>query len=238
MTASLPVPSGPVRVLVVEDEPEMQVILRDNLEYEGFEAISAETGEKAVKLAFQNRPDVILLDVMLPGMNGYQVCRKLRDGGLSVPIIMITARNSDIDRVLGLELGADDYVGKPFSVQEVIARVKVQLRRRASSAAEREPDEFRFGETTVDLRRQQVRRRSRRVDLSGREFELLRYFIVHQGELVNRDQLLSDVWGYRSIPLTRTVDNFVAKLRRKLERDPQNPRHILTVYGTGYRFVP
>jgi two-component system alkaline phosphatase synthesis response regulator PhoP len=155
-----------------------------------------------------------------------------------MPIIMITARNSDIDRVLGLELGADDYVGKPFSVQEVLARVKVQVRRRAGGVADREPDEVKFGEVVVNLRRQQVRRRSRLIPLSGREFELLRYFIAHQGQLVSREQLLSDVWGYSSMPLTRTVDNFVAKLRRKLERDPQNPRHILTLYGTGYRFVP
>lgn len=230
-------PGARTRVLVVEDEPQMQVILRDNLEYEGYEALGAETGEKGVELAFQTQPDLILLDLMLPGMSGYEVCRKLRDGGLPMPIIIITARNAEMDRILGLELGADDYVGKPFSVREVMARVKVQLRRRANSA-EREPDEFKFGEITVDLRHHQARRRSRRIELSGREFELLRYFVMHRGEMVSRQQLLTDVWGYSSMPLTRTVDNFIAKLRRKIERDPQNPQHILTMYGTGYRFLP
>ena len=237
MSASHPAASPAIRVLVVEDEPQMQVILRDNLEFEGYEAIAAETGEKALALVAQVQPDVILLDVMLPGISGYQVCRKLRESGVGAPIIIITARNTEIDRVLGLELGADDYVGKPFSVQEVMARVKVQVRRRAGQAAN-EPATIQFGEIVVDMKRQQVRRRSRPVEMSGREFDLLRYFLAHKNELVSREQLLSDVWGYHSMPLTRTVDNFVAKLRRKIERDPQAPRHILTVYGSGYRFLP
>ncbi len=229
--------AAPARVLVVEDEPEMQVILRDNLEFEGHEALEAASGEAAVELAFRERPDLVLLDLMLPRMSGYEVCRQLRDGGLLMPIIMITARNGEADRILGLELGADDYVGKPFSVREVMTRVRVHLRRRGGEA-ERELDQFSFGEITVDLRRHQVRRRSRSVVLSGREFELLRYFVRHKDELVSREQLLRDVWGYTNMPLTRTVDNFVAKLRRKIERDPQNPRHILTLYGVGYRFIP
>ncbi len=237
MSASNPAANPAIRVLVVEDEPQMQVILCDNLEFEGYEAIAAETGEKALALVAQEPPDVILLDVMLPGISGYQVCRKLRESGVGVPIIIITARNTEIDRVLGLELGADDYVGKPFSVQEVMARVKVQVRRRAGQATN-EPATIQFGEIVVDMKRQQVRRRSRPVEMSGREFDLLRYFLAHKNELVSREQLLSEVWGYHSTPLTRTVDNFVAKLRRKIERDPQDPRHILTVYGSGYRFLP
>lgn len=224
------------RVLVVEDEPQMQVILRDNLEYEGYEVVDAETGERGIDLAFRMLPDLLLLDIMLPGMNGYQVCQKIRNAGLSMPIIMITARNAEADRVAGLEIGADDFVGKPFSVREVVARVRAQLRRVHS--ADCESEQVKFGDITLDLRRQQVHRRSRRLEMSGREFELLRYFVVHRGELVSRDQLLSDVWGYNNMPLTRTVDNFVAKLRRKIEPDPQNPRYIVTMYGGGYRFLP
>jgi DNA-binding response OmpR family regulator len=224
------------RILVIEDEPDMLTILRDNLEFEGYQVDAAMTGEDGLAIALAERPDVILLDLMLPGISGYDVCRKLRAHGLKKPVILITARNSDVDRIAGLDLGADDYIGKPFNIGEVLARVRVQLRRAAEQAPARN-DEFQFGHVVVDVRRQAVKRRGRRVDMSSREFQLLSYFILHRGELISRDQIMADVWGYSHIPETRTVDNFVSKLRSKLETDPQHPRYILTVYGTGYRFA-
>ena len=224
------------RVLCVEDESQMQTVLEDNLQYEGYEVLSAQTGELAVELALTQRPDLVLLDLKLPQMSGYEVCRRIRAAGLSVPIIMVTARNTDLDRIAGLELGANDYVGKPFNVRELLARVRVQLRW-AEAAARQESHEYRFDDVVIDMVRHEVRRASQRLDLSSREFELLHYFIQHPGELVTREQLLSDVWGYHELPMTRTVDNFVAKLRSKVEQNPGEPRHILTVHGAGYRFV-
>jgi DNA-binding response OmpR family regulator len=221
---------------VVEDEPDMLTILRDNLELEGYRVELATTGEEGLKLALRDSPDVVLLDIMLPGMSGYDVCRNLRGRGLKTPIILITARNSEMDRVAGLDLGADDYVGKPFNIGEVLARVRVQIRRGRDEEPQRR-DEFRFGNVVVDMRRQVVKRAGKRVEMTSREFQLLSYFILHQGELVTRDQLLIDVWGYSHPPLTRAVDNFVFKLRSKLESDPQRPRYFLTAYGTGYRFT-
>lgn len=224
------------KILVIEDEPDMLTILRDNLEFEGYKVIVAMTGEEGLASAMQDRPEVVLLDLMLPGLSGYDVCRKLRGHGLTIPIIIITARNSDVDRIAGLDLGADDYVGKPFNIGEVLARVRVQLRR-ARNQAPRTDDQFRFGTVLVDLRRQVVKVSGRRVDMSAREFHLLSYLILHRGELVSRDQIMTDVWGYSHIPESRTVDNFVFKLRSKLERDPQRPRYLLTIYGTGYRLA-
>ena len=225
-----------LRVLAVEDEPEMQVILGDNLEYEGFEVLSAATGEEGLQLAMAKQPDLILLDLLLPRMSGYEVCRRLRTERFTMPIIMLTARNAELDRVAGLEMGADDYLGKPFGVGELIARVRVQLRR--PRQAGRGPVELRFGDVVVDLRQRRARNGPEPLELSSREFELLEYLIDHADKVVTREELLSAVWGYGAAPLTRTVDNFVAKLRKKVERDPRDPRHILTVHGSGYRFVP
>ncbi len=222
------------RILLVEDEPDMKVILRDNLEYEGYEVLAADTGEEGLEVALRERPDLLLLDVMLPKMSGYEVCRRLRAAGLTTSIVMLTARNAEIDRITGLEFGADDYIGKPFSIPELLARVRVQLRRLATTT--REPAEFRFGDIVVSLAQRQALRAGECIDLSSREFDLLRYFIAHRDELVTRQQLLSDVWGYNNLPLTRTVDNFVAKLRRKIEPNPQHPLYIVTVHGAGYRF--
>jgi DNA-binding response OmpR family regulator len=223
------------RVLTVEDEPEMQVILRDNLEYEGYEVVSAATGEAGLQMAAQRPPDLVLLDVMLPRMSGYEVCRRLRAERFTMPIIMLTARNAELDRVAGLEIGADDYLGKPFGVRELVARVRVQLRR--AHQPDRGPCEVRLGDVVVDLRLRRARCGKRPLDLSSREFELLEYLIDHADKVVTREELLGAVWGYSEAPLTRTVDNFVAKLRKKVERDPRDPRHILTVHGSGYRFV-
>lgn len=224
------------KILVIEDEPDMLTILRDNLEVEDYRVEVATSGEEGLKAALREPPDVILLDIMLPGMSGYDVCRNLRYRAVKTPIIMITARNADMDRVAGLDLGADDYIGKPFNIGEVLARVRVQIRR----AHDHEPqrgEAFSFGNVVVDLRRQTVKRGGKSVEMTSREFQLLSYFILHEGELVTRDQLLTDVWGYSHPPITRAVDNFVFKLRSKLESDQQHPRHFISAYGTGYRFA-
>ena len=221
-------------VLVVEDEAELRIVLEDNLQYEGYRVISAATGEQALAIAQHERPSLVLLDVMLPGMSGYEVCRKLRTNDVDVPIIMITARNAELDRIAGLELGADDYVGKPFSVRELMARVRAQLRRHRPQL---KSDEFQFGDVVVDLRRRTTTKASQRLDLSSREIDLLLYFIAHRGEVVTRERLQRDVWEGSEAMLSRTVDNFVAKLRRKIEPDHNQPRYIVTIHGTGYRFV-
>ena len=223
------------RVLTVEDEPDLRLILQDNLEFEGYEVLSAATGEEGLDLAMARRPDLVLLDLMLPRMSGYEVCRRLRAARFTMPIIMLTARNAEMDRVAGLELGADDYVGKPFGVKELLARVRVQLRRPRAAGPMR--DEVRVGEVTLNLRMRQARCGPTPLDLSSREFDLLEYLFDHADRVVTRDELLRAVWGYSAAPLTRTVDNFVAKLRKKVERDPRHPRHILTVHGAGYRLV-
>jgi DNA-binding response OmpR family regulator len=223
----------PYQILLIEDEPEMQVMLRDNLRYEGYDVISAETGELGLELGLTNRPDLVLLDVILPRMSGYSVCQQLRSAGFAAPIIMITARTSEIDRVTGLDIGADDYVGKPFSVSELIARVRAHLRR----LERREPGEkIAFGRIVIDLDLGQVLRDSVPIELSSHELSLLAYLVRHEGEVISRDQLLREVWGYPQLPLTRTVDNFIARLRGKIEEKPHQPRHILTVHGVGYRF--
>lgn len=223
------------RILVVEDEPEMQVMLRDNLRYEGYEVLSAETGELGLELGLSERPDLVLLDVVLPRMTGYSVCHRLRAAGFDSPIIMLTARNSETDRITGLDLGADDYLGKPFSVSELMARVRAHLRR--VERHETPPGRVVFGHHTVDLESGKAFHDGVLVELSSHESKLLVYLVTHAGETLSRDQLLTDVWGYPDLPLTRTVDNFIARLRGKLEDEPHQPRHILTVHGIGYRFV-
>lgn len=210
-------------------------MLRDNLECEGYDVISAETGEHGIELGLSRRPDLILLDVILPRMSGYAVCQKLRGVGFAPPIIMLTARNSELDRISGLDFGADDYIGKPFSVSELVARVRAHLRR--LERLESDPVRLAFGSIVVETERRLISKDDHLIELSSREFDLLLYLIRHAGETVTRDQLLKDVWGYPELPLTRTVDAFVARLRSKIEVRPHQPRHILTVHGIGYRFM-
>ena len=223
------------KILVVEDEPNMVAGLRDNFEFEGYQVITARDGVEGLQRALDESPDLVVLDVMMPGMSGLEVCKQLRAKRGSIPIIMLTARGQEVDKVVGLELGADDYVTKPFSIRELLARVKAVLRR--TSVVPKDQDRRSFGEVEVDLRKCRVLKSGQVIDISSKEFELLKYFIVHSGETLSRDRLLEDVWGYDNYPTTRTVDTHLVRLRQKLEPNPDQPQYFLTVHGTGYRFV-
>ena len=227
------VPLG--RILIVEDEPNMVSGLRDNFEYEGYQVITASDGVAGLERAISDSPDLVLLDVMMPRMSGLDVCKQIKARRPSTPIIMLTARGQEIDKVVGLELGADDYVTKPFSVRELLARCKAVLRR--ARTVPREQDTYRFGDVEVNLRACQVIRAGKPIDLSAKEFELLKYFVCHPGETLSRDRLLNEVWGYERYPSTRTVDAHIVRVRQKVEPRPEEPRYILTVHGLGYKFV-
>lgn len=209
--------------------------LRDNCEYEGFQVLVARDGEEGLERALAERPDLILLDVMLPKLSGLDVCRTLRQRGLRAPIIMLTARSQETDKVVGLEVGADDYVTKPFGVRELMARIRAQLRR--ATGREAEIGAYRFGEIELDFRHHHATRAGTPLALSPREFALLKYFIQRRGEAITREELLDNVWGLTRYPFTRTVDNHIAKLRRKVERSPAEPAYIITVHKVGYKFL-
>jgi two-component system alkaline phosphatase synthesis response regulator PhoP len=223
------------KVLIIEDEPNMVLGLKDSCEYEGYEVAVARNGKEGLEKATTEKPDIILLDVMLPLMSGIDVCRALRARGIETPILMLTARSQEIDKVIGLEVGADDYVTKPFSIKELLARIRAHLRRASKQVVD--IDSFSFGDVELNFKKYAARKGGQALDLSAREFEILRHLIRHRGEIVTRDQLLDEVWGYRSTPVTRTVDNHIARLRQKIEQDPSEPRHIITVHRIGYRFV-
>jgi DNA-binding response OmpR family regulator len=223
------------RILIVEDEPAMVAGLRDNFEYEGYDVISAGDGVQGLERAMAEHPDLVVLDVMMPRMSGLDVCKQLKARRPSLPVIMLTARGQEIDKVVGLELGADDYVTKPFSIRELMARVKAVLRR--VSPPSTTPEVYRFGDVEVNVRRNEVRRAGEPIELSAKEFALLAYFVAHPAETLSRDRLLDAVWGYESYPNTRTVDTHILHLRQKLEPNPEEPRLFLTVHGSGYKFV-
>jgi two-component system alkaline phosphatase synthesis response regulator PhoP len=223
------------RILLIEDEPGLVLTLTDRLRSEGYEVGSATDGDAGLALAARDAWDVVLLDVMLPGKGGFDVCRDLRQRGIATPVIMLTARGQVVDKVLGLKLGADDYLTKPFDMMELLARIEVQLRR--SPASTSDPVHLRFGDVVVDTRKAEVTRNGAVLEMSAREFLLLKYLIEHRGETLSREQLLNDVWGYHSMPSTRTVDVHVAWLRQKIEPNPRHPQFILTVHGLGYRFA-
>ena len=225
----------PPCVLVVEDEPHMQFLLTENLEVEGYAVVTADSGEEALAEIGRHAFDLMIVDVMLPRMSGFEVCREARARGARVPIILLTARSEESDRVIGLDLGADDYVTKPFGVRELLARVRAHLRR--TSAQAQSGEEYVVGDVRVNVRNRLVTRNGQRIEMSNREFELLKYFLDHRGEVVSREQLLRDVWGYNQVVVTRTVDNFVSKLRIHLEPTPHEPRHLFTVHGSGYQLV-
>lgn len=225
------------RILIIEDDLAILRGLKDNLEYESYEVLTAEDGEQGYCLIREKKPDLIILDLMLPKMNGYELCRKVRDEGVTTPILMLTARGEEVDQVLGLDLGADDYVTKPFSVPELLARVRAILRRVQKSKVGDLPGELRFGKVSIDFKRFEARRAGKILNMSRKEFGVLRLLAARAGEVVTRDELLDEVWGYDQYPTTRTVDNHIALLRTKLEEDPSKPRHLLTVHGVGYKLV-
>jgi DNA-binding response OmpR family regulator len=223
-------------VLVVEDDNTIAMGLVAALEHERFTVRHVDTGEKALDAVRERTPDLLVCDIMLPGMDGLQVMRTVKSEFPAIPIIMLTAKSDEIDRVMGLEMGADDYVTKPFSVREVLARVKARLRERTQEP--RTPDVFHFGNVKVDLRRRILWKDGDESHLTTHEAGTLAYLITHRGRDVSRDELLQEVWGYTAALTTRTVDNQILKLRKKIEDTPGVPRHILTVHGTGYKFEP
>jgi len=222
-------------VLLIEDDPAIVSGLELNLSLEGYQVLSAADGETGFRVACDQNPDMVVLDIMLPGMNGLEVLRRLRERSPDIPVLVLSARGEEADKVLGLQLGADDYMSKPFSLSELLARINAALRRQRRQAAE--PPFLRVGEATVDLARRVVSRDGGEIAMTAREFELVTYFARHPGVALSRERLLDAVW--RTDYLThRTIDNFVGRLRAKLEPDPENPRHFLTVRGVGYRFEP
>ena len=224
------------RVLLVEDEPGLVMTLTDRLTEEGYVVETAQEGNAALQRATEKTFELIILDVMLPRTSGFDVCRELRHRGVNAPVLMLTARSQIVDKVVGLKLGADDYMTKPFAMIELLARMEALLRR-AGRATTSKAGSFEFGSVRIDFRSTQVFKDGKLVELSAREFNLLKFFIDRRGQTLTRDELLNEVWGYDAMPITRTVDVHVAWLRQKIEHNPRHPRHLLTVHGIGYRFV-
>jgi DNA-binding response OmpR family regulator len=223
-------------ILVIEDDVKILRGLEMNLKFEGYSVLAATDGHEGLRKALDEPVDLLLLDLMLPGLSGYDICRKVRDRKPELPIVMLTAKGEEIDKVAGLDLGADDYVAKPFGVSELMARIRALLRR--CEAKGQGVAHYAFGNVTLDFKKYQAEVGGKAVELSAREFDLMRYLIEHAGEAVHRSDLLDKVWGYDVTPTTRTVDSFILDLRKKLEADPSHPVHILSVRGVGYKFVP
>lgn len=221
-------------IAVIEDDESVRKSLVLNLELEGFKVATAADGVDGLQLVRSQSPDLILLDVMMPRKDGLQTCKELRSEGVSTPLILLTARSAEVDKVLGLDLGADDYLAKPFGMRELIARVRALLRR---TQASQEVDRISFDDVVIDFKAYKAERDKEPLELSAREYRLLRYLVAKGGSVVTRDELLDQVWGYNSYPSTRTVDNHIARLRQKIEPDVEQPKHILTVHGVGYKFV-
>jgi len=222
------------KILIIEDHADMANGLEINLKKEGYRILKAATGEEGLKSAIRDCPDLIILDIMLPGISGLDVCRELRNKSIQTPIIMLTAKSDELDRVVGLELGADDYITKPFGIRELLARVRVRLRRQPPQT---DLPRYRFGDVEIDFEKYRATLRNKPLDLSHREFHIMRLLIRNRGEVVTRDRLLDEVWGYDDYPTTRTVDTHILKLRKKVEEDPANPKYIVSVYGGGYKFL-
>jgi len=225
------------RILIVEDDLAILRGLKDNLEYESYEVLTATDGEQGYSLMREKKPDLVILDLMLPRMSGYELCRKVRKEGNTTPILMLTARGEEVDRVLGLDLGADDYVTKPFSVPELLARIRAIMRRVQQDKTGDLPDDLHFGEISIDFKCFEARKGEKVLSMSRKEFGVLRVLAARVGEVVTRDELLDAAWGYDQYPTTRTVDNHIALLRTKLEDDPSLPRHLITVHGVGYKLI-
>jgi DNA-binding response OmpR family regulator len=228
----------PPRLLLIEDETTLSLLLRDRLEVEGYEVAVSKDGEKGVALALAQPFSLVILDIKLPGKDGFDVCRELRRHSISIPVLMLTARSDVADRVKGLKLGADDYLSKPFEVEELLARIEALLRRAANLPPQAAEKVFSFGDVAVDFRSHEVFRAGVPVELTAKEFALLRYFIANPNQPLPRHVLLEHVWGYKHALNTRTVDLHVSQLRQKLEVEPKEPRHIVTAFGSGYKFIP
>jgi len=224
------------RILIIEDEKEMAAGLKDNFEFEGHTVDIAEDGEAGLQKVLDENYHLVILDVMLPKKSGFDVCKELRSRGNTTPIIMLTARGEEVDKILGLEFGADDYITKPFSVRELLARVKAVLRRYPGEEVLQEKTQ-KMGKIEVDFKHYTAFDNDGPVDLTHKEFEILKYFLEHEGQTISRDALINEVWGYEAYPTSRTVDNHILKLRKKIEPDQTHPRHILTVHGIGYKYV-
>lgn len=224
------------KILIIEDEEDLIKGLKLNLSDEGYEVDFALTGTAGLKKAIESSPDLVLLDIMLPEMDGLEVCRQLRQKKFNAPIIMLTAKGDEIDKVVGLEIGADDYITKPFSLRELTARIKAHLRR-IQNKENTIPDIYSFGENKIDFTRFNIMCRGKTYSLTSMEMDILKYLISHSGEVVTRKNLLEKIWGFKDFFTTRTIDNHILKLRKKIELDPAHPRYIISVYGEGYRFM-
>jgi DNA-binding response OmpR family regulator len=222
-------------ILIIEDDPAIIKGLQESLEEEHYKITTSMDGEEGYQIAGNEKPDLILLDLMLPSMNGQEICRKLREDGMAVPILMLTSKKEEADKILGLEIGADDYITKPFSLREVHARIKAHLRR--DEIIRKEVTTFSFADINIDFNKQRLTKAGKPIQLSSKEYEILHYFIQREDEIVTRDVLLNEVWGYDVFPTTRTVDNYILNIRKKIEDDPSEPKHLLTVHKSGYRFL-
>lgn len=223
------------KILVVEDDESLMMGLEENLKSAGYEVIKAVNGNEALEHGLKHKPDLILLDIMLPGMSGYEVCRKLRDAGKQMPIIMVTARGEEFDKLHGFEMGADDYVTKPFSIKELLARIKVVLER--GTARSGGPKAYKFGDCVLDVEARTLKKKDKDITLTHTEFDLLAYFCANENKALSREQVMNDVWGTEYYGTQRSLDSFVASLRSKIEKKAGKPEHILTVHGVGYKFI-
>lgn len=224
------------KILLVEDEPKMQQVIKDNLELEGYDLSIAGDGKTGLRKILEDSYDLILLDVMLPELSGFDVCRKAREKGIATPVIFLTAKGEEIDKVLGLELGADDYITKPFGVRELLARTKAVLRR-TEGVVSGPADKLMLGPVEIDFKTYTASRDGVALQMTPKEFELLRFLWQHRNQVVSRDQLLSNVWGYDESISTRTIDNFILRLRQKIEKNPGKPQRIITIHGLGYKLI-
>jgi len=226
----------PKKILIIEDDPGILLSLKDELESEGYTVYSAEDGEQGLEIAKQQMADLIILDIMLPVLDGYEVCKRLRMEGDTTPKIMLTVKDKEIDRVLGLELGADDYVTKPFSLRELMARVKAVLRRTEERA--KDLAKYSFAQIELDFKKYEAKKEGKRLDLTHLEFKMLKLFVQRKGEVISRDDFLDKIWGEDNTYVSfRTVDSHIAKIRKKIEDDPSNPKHIISIRGVGYKFI-
>lgn len=223
------------RILIIEDDPAILLGLNESLAEEHFEVLTAMDGEEGFRIGKKENIDLIILDIVLPSKNGIEICKDLREFGITIPILMLTSKREEIDKVLGLEIGADDYVTKPFSIRELIARIKALLRRNVD--IKKELEDYSFGDVSMDFEKQELFKGNTQIEISATEMAILKYFIQFEGEVVTRHQLLDDVWGYENFPTTRTVDNFILSIRKKIEDDPSHPKHLLTIHKAGYKFV-